>query len=304
MSGACDDAAARARHLGFHGSPRESLGPLERLAESAGGTAAGAECGWLVAVTLGGLGRSADAVRRLEPLLAGDSTVDPRVAALARATLASLLRQVGRHGEAECYDECGLRLAAPLGSAGAEALLDCRVGLVADAVGQGRLASARDRLAVVRASVDDAARVGQDLWRSRLRAEWVSAEVALMSGRASDAVLAGAAAVAGARAANAPRHLAKGLLFLGVATTQVGDTVEGLALVRQAAELAGQIGALPLVWPAHAVLADMLVPEAAGLAERHRVVAARAVRALATGLPPDWRESWIAGPDVSWLLEG
>ncbi len=286
-----------ARQLAFHRSPAAALGELEQLAAAACGTAVEAELTWLVAVTLGGLGRFADAVGQVEPLLA-DEPADPRVAALGAATLASLLRQVGRHAEAEVHDEQGLQRAAGLGPAGIEALVDCQVGLVADAVGLPDLALAQERLAAVPAPAPGLAGL---LWRPWLRARWVSAEVALLCGRSHEAAAAGAAAVAAARDADAPRHLAKSLLFLGVATAQDGDRAAGGLHLEQAARLAGDIGALPLVWPAHAVLAQLLAGDERAAA-RHRTAAGRAVSVLAERLPAEWREPWLQGPDVAWLV--
>jgi len=167
---------------------------------------------------LGGLGSFAEAIAVLEPLLAGEPPQHPVVTALACETMASLLRQVGRHAQAEAYDTVGSSSRARPGvtaiEAALEALLDCRVGLVADAVGQADLPSARERLDAARATAEGC---GSARWRARLRVQWVTAEVALLSGDADEAVAAGAAAVAGARAAGAQRHLAKALLFLGVA---------------------------------------------------------------------------------------
>ncbi len=288
----------RSRELAFYQPPVQALGQL-RLLTPARGTAEAAEVSWLIATVLGGLGSFADAVAVLAPLLAGEPPTPPVVTALACETMASLLRQVGRHMQAEAHDERGLRLAnaAPLPGA-LEAVLDCQVGLVADAVGQADVPTARRRLDVARATAEG---LGSALWRPRLRVQWVTAEVALLVGAADAAVAAGAAAVGAAEAARAPRHLAKGLLFLGVASLAAGDRDNGVAHLERAAALAGDVGALPLVWPANAVLARVLQPDAAA-PERHRVAAARAVRELANRLPPGWRDAWLASPDVAWLV--
>ncbi len=255
---------------------------------------------------LGGLGSFAEAVALLGPLLADAPAQHPVVSALACETMASLLRQVGRHAQAEMHDKRGLHLAAAAGDDGVkavheavhEAVLDCQVGLVADAVGQADLPLAGRRLDTARMTAEG---LGSTLWRPRLRVQWVTAEVALLSGDADAAAAAAAAAVGAAEAAGAPRHLAKGLLFLGVATTAAGDRDSGVGHLEQAAALALDIGALPLVWPANAVLARLLEP-GDGAADRHRAAAARAVRELARRLPSAWRDAWLAGPDVAWLV--
>jgi len=261
---------------------------------------------------LGGLGSFAEAVALLGPLLADEPAEHPVVSALACETMASLLRQVGRHAQAEVHDKRGLHLAAAAGGvesvhevvhevvheAVLEAVLDCEVGLVADAVGQADLPLAGRRLDTARTTAEA---LGSTLWRPQLRVQWVTAEVALLSGDADAAVAAAAAAVGAAEAAGAPRHLAKGLLFLGVATTAAGDRDSGVGHLEQAAALARDIRALPLVWPTNAVLARLLEP-GDGAADRHRAAAARAVRELARRLPSAWRDAWLAGPDVAWLL--
>jgi len=257
---------------------------------------------------LGGLGSFAEAVALLGPLLADEPAEHPVVSALACETMASLLRQVGRHAQAEVHDKRGLHLAAAVGGvesvhevvheAVLEAVLDCEVGLVADAVGQADLPLAGRRLDTARKTAEAP---GSTLWRPRLRVQWVTAEVALLSGDADAAVAVAAAAVGAAEAAGAPRHLAKGLLFLGVATTAAGDRDSGVGHLEQAAALARDIRALPLVWPTNAVLARLLEP-GDGAADRHRAAAARAVRELARRLPSAWRDAWLAGPDVAWLL--
>lgn len=269
---------------------------------------------------LGGLGSFAEAVALLGPLLADAPVEHPVVSALACETMASLLRQVGRHAQAEAHDERGLRLAAAAAAAAAavgdsgvdavhavvheavlEAVLDCQVGLVADAVGQADLSLACRRLDTARTTAEG---LGSTLWRPRLRVQWVTAEVALLSGDADAAVAAvaaAAAAVGAAEAEGAPRHLAKGLLFLGVATTAAGDRESGVGHLKRAAALARNMGALPLVWPANAVLARLLEP-GDGPADRHRAAAGRAVRELARRMPSAWRDAWLAGPDVAWLV--
>jgi hypothetical protein len=104
-----------------------------------------------------------------------------------------------------------------------------------------------------------------------------------------------------AEGALAPRHVAKGLLFLGVAQVQAGDE-EAPTTLRRAATLAESLEALPLVWPARAVLGALLGdddPESA----RSLAAARSAVLGIAADLPPGVRDSWLARPDVAALFE-
>src|SRR5262245_30432164 len=89
---------------------------------------------WLAGVCLGALGRYRTAARWLAP--GGEPA-----GSLAASCLASHLRQVGRHAEAERLDRLALATAT-----GAEARADALIGLVADAVGRHELTLARDRL--------------------------------------------------------------------------------------------------------------------------------------------------------------
>jgi hypothetical protein len=93
---------------------------------------------WLAGVCLGALGRYRRAARWLAP---GGAPAG----SLAASCLASHLRQVGRHAEAEPLDRLALTTATD-----AEARADALVGLVADAVGRHDLALARARLTQAR----------------------------------------------------------------------------------------------------------------------------------------------------------
>ena len=74
-------------------------------------------------------------------------------------------------------------------------------------------------------------------------------------------------AVTLAEASGAPRHVAKGLLFVGVSQVQAGDHEEAASSLRRAATLAESLGCIPLVWPARAVLGALVAPD---LARRER----------------------------------
>jgi hypothetical protein len=214
-------------------------------------------------------------------------------AALAAATIASVHRQLGRHAVAREYDERGLAL-VDTGEAG----FDCRLGLAADAVGLGEVETARAELAA-------AAELGtnrDDWWRQRVRLDWVRAEVALLEGDVPTAVNAASTAVDRAEGALAPRHVAKGLLFLGVAQVQAGSDEASITL-RRAATLAESLEALPLVWPARAVLGALLSDDDPAEGARCLAAARSAVLGIATDLPPVVRDAWLSRSDVAALFE-
>ena len=214
-------------------------------------------------------------------------------AALAAATIASVHRQLGRHAVARDYDERGLAL-VDTGEAG----FDCLLGLAADAVGLGEVDVAQRQLEAAAELVEGR----DDWWRQRVRLDWVRAEVALLEGDAEAAASAASTAVDRAEGALAPRHVAKGLLFLGVAQVQADDD-EAATTLRRAATLAESLDTLPLVWPARAVLGAL--QQAADPLESARSLAAArsAVLGIASDLPPGVRDSWLARPDVAALFE-
>jgi hypothetical protein len=109
--------------------------------------------------------------------------------------------------------------------------------------------------------------------------------------------------VAAAEAARAPRHVAKGLLFQGVAELQSGSG-EAAATLRRASTLAEGLGALPLVWQARGLLGAMLADAPGDEGPRSLAVARSAVLAIAGDLPVALRDEWLARPNVSALLEG
>jgi hypothetical protein len=212
---------------------------------------------WLAGVCLGALGRYRTAGRWLAP--GGEPA-----GSLAASCLASHLRQVGRHAEAEPLDRLALATAT-----GAEARADALIGLVADAVGRHELALARDRLALAREQVlavttDDGA------WRSRVRLGWVTAETALLSSDPDVAVAVGRTVQRTARTAMACRHAVKSELVLGVALDAVGRSRSAARVLRTAVRGATRLGLTPLLLPAHSVLADILHERAPGVAARER----------------------------------
>ncbi len=282
----------------FHGRPAAGVEPLRRAVDTAtadGLTAEAAGAGWLLGVCLASAGRYGGALEVLDPLVAAADSAESRVlSALAGATAASVHRQLGRHAVAQGYDERALEVSGGTAEAGFDALL----GLAADAVGLGDSEVAAARLDEATALVGDRA----DWWRQRVRLGWVQAEVALLRGHAEEAAASAHTSVDLAEQSGAPRHVAKGLLFLGVAQVEAGQLTEAATVLRRAGLLAESLGTLPLQWPARAVLGALLAEDSPAESERALAAARRAVTAIADDLPEPLRVAWLGRPDVDALL--
>jgi tetratricopeptide (TPR) repeat protein len=289
---------AAGERAAFHGRPAAGVDPLRSAVELAvrdGLEAEAAGAGWLLGVCLSSTGRYGPALGVLEPLVAPADGPEVRMlGALAAATVASVHRQLGRHTVAQGYDEGALEASEGAGEAGFDALL----GLAADAVGLGESPLAADRLA----EAAELAEGRSDWWRQRVRLDWVRAEVALLEGRPEDAVGLAHAAVELAEHSGAPRHVAKGLLFQGVAQVEAGRPDEAAATLRRAALLAESLGTVPLLWPVRAMLAALLAEREPVESERCMVAARRALETIAADLPDDLRADWVARADVAAVL--
>jgi tetratricopeptide (TPR) repeat protein len=292
---------AAGERAAFHGRPAagmEVLGRAVALAAERGLAAEAAAARWLLAVCASAAGQFGRALSTLDPLVALDPADPPErrvLAALGEATFASVLRQIGRHAQARTHDELALALSDAQGEAGFDALL----GLAADAVGLGEAAVATESLA----AAQSLALGRSDRWRQRVRLGWVRAEIALLEGRPREAVELAGAAVDLAEQSGAPRHVAKGLLFQGVAQVESGRLDAAAGTLRRGALLAESLGTLPLVWPSRAMLGALLGGRADGRGATSLDVARRAVSLIAEDLPPGLREGWLARPDVAALLE-
>jgi tetratricopeptide (TPR) repeat protein len=294
------DLLAHGERAAFHGRPTAGIAPLQRAVEVAharGHDAEATAAAWLLGVCLSASGRYGSAMMVLEPLaVSSPEEPDRRLfASLAAATLASVSRQLGRHAEGREMDLRALELAGDA----AEARFDASLGLAADAVGLGEVGAADAALGDAVAITDGRS----DWWRQRVRLDWVRAEVALLRERPDEAVSRATSAVTLAEASGAPRHVAKGLLFCGVAQVQAGDLDEGATSLRRAATLAESLGAVPLVWPARAVLGALVasVNPAEGAAALGS--ARQIVRQIADDLPAPFAADWLARPDIAALLE-
>lgn len=297
---------ASGEQAAFHGSPAAAVGVLEQavvLAQAQDRPAEMAAAGWLLGVALGAAGRYGGALTVLSPLVEagrgdGSSAEHRLFAALAAATVASVHRQLGRHTVARASDLEALELSA--GSD--EAAFDAQLGLASDAVGLEQSDEAATRLAAARALLppDD-----DQWWRQRVRLGWVCAEVQMLDGQVDEAVASAYEAVGVAEQAGAPRHVAKGLLLLGIAQISGGGSLPGDAAttLHRAAVLAESLGAVPLVWPARALLGALLAEDDPAESAHSLAAARAAVLSLAADLPPGVRAEWLARPGVAALLE-
>ncbi|HVF18645.1 MAG TPA: hypothetical protein VNA14_00180 [Mycobacteriales bacterium] len=287
----------------FHGPPAKAVDALEKARDAAEAAKLSAEtsaASWLLGLALGAAGRYGGAITRLTPLVeAGEASGGSKEArlfgALAGASLASVKRQLGRHAEARDADQRGLAMAE-----GGEAAFACRLGLAADAVGLGEADVAHREMDTAATLLPERP---TEWWRHRTRFDWVRAEVALLDQDPETAIGAAEAAVERAERARAPRHVAKSLLFQGVAQVTSG-MADGATSLRRASTLAEGLGALPLIWSARAVLGAVLmgtdeIESAASLG-----AARSAVLTIAGDLPDDLRADWLGRPDIAALLEG
>jgi hypothetical protein len=292
---------AEGERAAFHGPPGKAVDALSRaveVAHGAGNSDASTAALWLLGVSLGACGRYGTATTTLTPVLEAGEAAGGGSArlfgALAGASLGSIRRQLGRHAEARGYDERGLVLSDAAGEAG----FACLLGLAADAVGLNDATTAHERADAAEALLPDRP---TEWWRQRVRLDWVRAEIALLEEDPESAVDAAEAAVERAERARAPRHVAKSLLFQGVAQIQNAD-LDGAGALRRAATLAEGLGALPLVWPSRALLGALLADSDPAESAASLAAARTAVLAIAGDLPDDVRAEWLARDEIAALL--
>lgn len=293
---------AAGERAAFHSRPAGGIAPLESAFEAAradGRPAEATAAAWLLGVCLGAVGKFGTALSVLRPIadLEATGAAEQRLfSALAAATSAGVYRQLGQHEQAKSLDERAVVLA----DGGAEATFDATVGLAADSLGLGDPAAATVYLQQAAALVDD----HSEWWRQRVELAWVQAEAALTAGEPDQAASLLAPAIAAAEVSGAPRYVAKSLLFLGVSQVQAGDLDEASGTLRRAATLAESLGALPLLWPARALLGALLESSSAAESAKSLASARGAVIAIADDLAEPLRTGWLDREDVAALLGG
>jgi hypothetical protein len=277
-----DDLSADLADAAFGGRPDAAV-----LAVAADRSAATRDR-WLAAVVLGGQGRYAAAAAALRDLRA-----DPRWSSLAASTMASHARQLGCHAPARRLD------AAALGAAGddVEATADALLGLAADAIGLGRPAAA-DRLCSAAAARTAALPTGIAVpWRTTVRVDWVATEVAMATGRATDAVIPAERALATAEAAGGVRHTVKSTMMLGAVLT-AGGTPDGRTrargLLTEALALSLTWGMFSLTWPSALLLAELAPDDG----DRYQTIASEALTSVYWWSDAGMRAPMAASP---WL---
>ncbi len=290
---------AAGERAAFHGRPVDGVEPLIRASELALAEAdepSAAAATWLLGVCLGASGQYGKAMVTLGPL-AADAAKAPSgnvFGSLAASTLASVTRQLGRHAEALEIDNYALQIAGD----SPEARFDAHVGRVADLVGVGEGQAALAELV----ELDRMLPGRPDWWRQRVRADWVRAEVALLSDDTTTALDVSRRAVEAAETADAPRHLAKGLLFEGVALIKAAEEFRAAEVLRRCVHLAERLGALPLLWASSGVLGALVVEQDPSESELALAAARQAVQTIAEDLPEAYATAWLARPDITALL--
>jgi tetratricopeptide (TPR) repeat protein len=279
----------------FRGVPGQGLVPLERaeaLAGERGDIARRTRAAWLLGVCRSATGTYGQALAGLTTA-ASDPEVAAELRSLPASAVGAIQRQLGRHAEGRDWDQAALDAAGD-----PEAECEALLGLASDAVGLGEPEAAREVLA----------RIGHVLaerplwWRHHIRTDWVRAEVALLDGDPAQARAAAERALDAAEAASAPRHVAKSLLFAGVAATSHGQQGTAVDLLARAAVLAEGLGARPLVWPSRGLLGALLAGSSPAESERSLEAARAVIRGIAADLPPLLAAEWLARRDIRALL--
>jgi hypothetical protein len=217
----------------------------------------------LRAVAAGGQGRYGSAQTDLAELLRREP--QGRLAALAMSTRASFHRQLGWHALARGWDGRALAHAAGDPEAGADAV----IGLAADALGLGRLATSAVLLTRATALVEDS---GVPPGRLAIRLAWVGAELAMAGGDGATARSHAQRGVALAEQALPAlrRHRVKSDVVLAAALCSAGDLARSRTLADSALAQTHDLGLVPLRW-ALACLLEGIGSEAHNPAEVVRI---------------------------------
>ncbi|MUL48177.1 hypothetical protein FZI85_14215 [Mycobacterium sp. CBMA293] len=233
-----DPPAARLRDAAFGNDPGRWPLPTARTADER----------WLRAVAAGGQGRYAVAFADLDAAM---RQARGPLLSLAHSTRASFLRQLGWHDVARVADGRAWALVADQPEAG-EARADALVGLAADALGVGRFGVAQRLLERAETATNESG-----LPRQQVRLAWVSAELAMVSGRGEASAAHAERAVELVGAVGSPRHAVKTDVVYAAALCSAGRFDESRRVADAALSLAQQFGLVPLTWALGCLLSDI-----------------------------------------------
>lgn len=247
---------------------------------------------WRRAWLLTAMGRYGEALAACEAALEGP----PVVRASSRMAEGMLYRQVSLHDRAEEADALALEVLASTRTRSPSVRAAIRVGQVADAVGlEVDDATLSRRLKVAAAAVTAAGS-----WRQKVRLTWVRGEVHMLRGAPRQAArsFGQGARIAGDQGAR--RHEAKSLIFLAAACAARDEHGEARRIARRGLQLAARCGAMPLVWPAELILAEVDPDRAPHHLRRASEVAGALIDSLPDALAVQARQRQPA----VWLLPG
>lgn len=234
-------------------SPKSSVS--DRLADAAFGTqpqlwplpvAATPRDRWLRAVAAGGQGHYGAALDELDHIIRAGQP-GPALS-LAHSTRASFLRQLGGHDRARGWDGRAWLLAGDDPEAGVDAL----VGLAADALGVGRLATSARLLQRAGELLDPTAPP-----RLPVRLGWVAAELAMAGGDGAKAVAHAENAVTLADTLGSARHIVKSHVVLAAALCCAGRLDASREVADAAFAETARFALIPLRWALACLLADI-----------------------------------------------
>ena len=222
---------------------------------------------WLRAVAAGGQGRYATAAAELALLRREPGPL----ASLALSTQASFLRQLGWHDLARGLDGRALALACSDDHAdhtdhetAPQATADALVGLAADALGTGRFAASAALLG--RGLPEPAAPV-----RLAVRRNWVTAELAMVTGDGATAIRHAEQAVELTPEVML-RHRVKSQVVLAGALCCAGQPERARSVAEAALEDTVRLGLVPLRWALACLLIDVHDTGATRTVEELRVI--------------------------------
>lgn len=175
-----------------------------------------------------------------------------RLGSLAFSTQASFMRQLGWHRVARGWDGRAYACAGADPEAGVDAL----IGLSADALGVGRLATSD---ALLHRAADLLAGADSPPPRLAIRLAWVRAELAMAGGDGPAAVRHARAGVELAESALPAlrRHRVKSDVVLAAALCSAGDRAAARALADTVLADTERHGLIPLRWALSCLLADI-----------------------------------------------